>query len=135
MKEILKAEQPVVLYPLAGCPKGIVTFVDDAENEAWVEKEDGEHIIVPLGYATRIYTDAELRYAATERCHCGAGMAYQIASIDVMGAWRCSNILTGRATPDNTTTHTRELPFSMVSVISEDEHRANGKTTRGKHTT
>lgn len=82
---------------------------------------------------TRIYTDAELRYAASSRCPCGAGLAYPIYPIDIHGAWDCSDILTGRAIPsgqEGAVTHTDRLPFAFYEVKSDDQPSAHGATTR-----
>lgn len=43
------------------------------------------------------YTGAELRYAATSRCTCGAGLAYPLDHADAqeLSAWVCSRVLLG----------------------------------------
>ncbi|MGN6206035.1 hypothetical protein [Humibacter sp.] len=81
---------------------------------------------------TKTYTDAELRYAATARCPCGAGLAYPLDA-GLHGAWDCADILTGRAVPsgqEGSVTHTDRLPFAFYEVKSEDQPSAQGRTTR-----
>ena len=81
---------------------------------------------------TTIYTDADLRYAATSRCPCGAGLAYPLDS-GIHGSWDCSDILTGRAVPSGdpgAVQHTDRLPFAFYEIKSEDQPSANGATTR-----
>lgn len=82
------------------------------------------------------YTDAQLRYAATARCPCGAGLAYPKDS-GIQGAWDCADILTGRAIPKDRPgfkQHTAALPFAFYEVKSEDQPSANGATTRPAET-
>lgn len=81
----------------------------------------------------RVYSDAELRYAATARCSCGAGLAYPAFEYNMHGAWDCADILTGRAIPSGqpgAVTHTDRLPFAFYEIKSEDQPSANGTTTR-----
>lgn len=73
------------------------------------------------------FDPTELRYAAYDRCECGAGLAYPLTS-GMHGAWHCSAILTGTA--DTTVPHTGGKPFSMWEIKSEDQPSANGATTR-----
>jgi hypothetical protein len=73
------------------------------------------------------FTDDELRYAATHRCICKAGMAYP-KDIAVNGSWYCSDILTGRA--PHHTEHSSQMPFMYYEVMSERD----GETTRPLHT-
>lgn len=77
-------------------------------------------------------TDARLVYAATARCPCGAGLAYERGA-GLRGSWDCSDILTGRAVPagqPDSATHTDRLPFTFYEIKSEDQPSANGATTR-----
>ena len=69
----------------------------------------------------------ELRYAATSRCWCGAGMAYPL-DVGLRGAWECSAILTGAAKQG--TSHSAAMPFAMWKVKSEAQPSARGSTTR-----
>ena len=78
------------------------------------------------------FTDDELRYAAYERCLCGAGMAYPV-SIGMRGSWNCSAILKGEALPASdpaSVMHTGEKPFSFWKVKSEGQASTRGATTR-----
>lgn len=81
----------------------------------------------------KIYTDAELRYSAYNRCSCGAGLAYPAFEETRPTAWDCADILTGRAVPDGqegAAQHIDRLPFAFYEVKSEDQPSANGATTR-----
>src|SRR5438128_1543269 len=64
------------------------------------------------------FAPAELVFAATDRCTCGAGMAYP-NGMGPWGSWHCSAILLGTAQPR--TTHTGPLPFNMYEVKSENQ--------------
>lgn len=81
-----------------------------------------------------IYSDEQLRYAATARCKCGAGLAYvkdadhRMPAQGVGGAWFCSDLLTGRADPD-WEKHDKGYPFVEYEVKSEEQSR-DGHTTR-----
>lgn len=77
-----------------------------------------------------------MTYAATQRCPCGAGLAYDESCYDETstfhrpynGYWDCSAILTGTA--DTGVTHTARLPFAFYEIVSEDQPSARGATTR-----
>ncbi len=75
-----------------------------------------------------------LTFAATSRCPCGAGLAYDPASPEGMhGAWDCSAILLGTAIPSGqpgAVQHTARLPFIFYEVKSENQPSAEGRTTR-----
>jgi hypothetical protein len=79
-----------------------------------------------------------LEYAATARCPCGAGLAYDPAFEDensvfkgaLSGYWDCSAIMLGTA--DKSVRHTDKLPFSFYEIKSERQPSANGATTRPK---
>lgn len=70
-----------------------------------------------------------LIYAATNRCPCGAGLAYIPGHED--RAWDCSKILLGTA--DEEVTHTAKLPFIFYEIKSEQQPSADGRTTRPTH--
>jgi hypothetical protein len=80
--------------------------------------------------------EKHLVYAATSRCPCGAGLAYnpdgpsgQIHS----GYWDCSDILLGRAIPfgePGAVQHEARLPFVFYEIKSEHQPSARGATTR-----
>lgn len=74
-----------------------------------------------------LLTDADLVYAATVRCPCGAGMAHPVDA-DMRGAWDCSAILKGTAARD--VKHEAQLPFVFYAVKSENQPSAGGATTR-----
>lgn len=80
------------------------------------------------------FTDDELRYSATARCPCGAGLAYP-KGVDLRDwracSWDCADILTGRAVPGHRT-HTDRLPFAFHEIKSELQPSANGASTRPK---
>lgn len=75
-------------------------------------------------------------YAATSRCPCGAGLAYDPAFEDesspfkgpLSGHWNCSAIMLGTA--DKSVTHTDKLPFAFYSIKGEGQPSACGATTR-----
>lgn len=73
------------------------------------------------------FTAEELRFAATARCPCGAGLAYP-KDIGGTGWWECSAILMG--TDSKGVKHGGQLPFLSWEVKSEDQPSANGRTTR-----
>lgn len=78
------------------------------------------------------FTDAELVYASTARCLCGAGMAYP-KGIGARGSWDCSAILKGEAIQQgqpNSVQHEGKMPFTFWEVKSEIQPSANGMTTR-----
>lgn len=88
----------------------------------------------------RVWTDADLRYAATARCQCGAGLAYAPKDpgdprLPFKGpsAWDCSDILTGRAVEKGqpgSVQHSDIYPFAFYEIKSEDQPSAEGRTTR-----
>lgn len=75
-----------------------------------------------------------LVYAATSRCPCGLGLAYDPASDDPTSpfkgpsSWDCSGIILGTA--DASVKHTDKLPFAFYSIKSEGQPSACGSTTR-----
>ena len=73
------------------------------------------------------FTEAELCFAAYDRCACGAGLAYPNKS-GMHGRWDCSAILKGEAA--HGTTHSGPYPFAFYSIKSEGQPSANGATTR-----
>lgn len=81
-------------------------------------------------------TEADLTYAATARCPCGAGLAYKHRTAEPYspdGYWDCSDILLGRAIPsgqEGAKTHTGKLPFVFYEITSENQPSAEGQTTR-----
>lgn len=76
------------------------------------------------------FAPSELRFAARDRCQCGAGMAYPLKS-GPHGQWDCSAILLGKAARDRAILHSGSLPFSSYEVKSEDQPSQCGATTRG----
>lgn len=82
----------------------------------------------------RVFTDGELRYAATARCPCGAGLAYPPDAVPEDGPfrywsyWDCSAILKGTADP--AVQHTAQLPFAFYEIKCEAQPSARGATTR-----
>ena len=87
-----------------------------------------------------------LVYAASARCPCGAGLAYDPAG-EVGGedgtphykpnAWDCSAILLGTAIlkgQPGAVLHTGVLSFSFYEIKSESQPSAGGATTRTKAT-
>lgn len=71
----------------------------------------------------------ELIYAATNRCLCGAGLAYP-KNTSPRGSWYCSSILIGTA--ERGTSHDSGFPFAFYEIKSENQPSANGLTTRPK---
>lgn len=74
----------------------------------------------------------KMTYAATSRCPCGAGLAYDDSCIEepfkIPSYWDCSAILLGTADPN--VQHTARLPFTFYEIKSENQPSANGATTR-----
>lgn len=87
--------------------------------------------VVPFD-PTRAYLADELRFAATSRCTCGAGLAYHRDAHEIRdGAWRCSAaMMHALPTPDPFAGQHKELPFMVYEVKSEDQPSAQGATTR-----
>lgn len=78
-------------------------------------------------------TEDDLVYAATTRCLCGAGMAYNKFCRSSERYWECSAILLGKAKPaiePDAVVHTGKLPFAFWEVLSEREYASHGATTR-----
>lgn len=72
-----------------------------------------------------------LVYAATVRCPCGAGMAYDRdgeSGQPILGYWDCSAILLGTASRE--AKHAAQLPFSLYEIKGENQPSARGATTR-----
>lgn len=74
----------------------------------------------------------KLTYAATARCPCGAGLAYdETCTMDPFvgpSYWDCSAILLGTA--DQSIKHTDKLPFAFYGIKGEGQPSARGATTR-----
>lgn len=104
-----------------------------AEERASIGERTARRIAAVLrGDRSQAFSQSELRYAASSRCACGAGMAYPVDG-PLDGAWDCSSILTGTAAhkgEPGATQHTARLPFAFWSVKSEDQPSAGGRTTR-----
>lgn len=73
------------------------------------------------------FEEAELVFAAKNRCQCGAGLAHP-NGIGIHGSWHCSAILLGKA--DVEVKHTEGYPFSFYNIKSEGQPSAEGATTR-----
>lgn len=78
-----------------------------------------------------------MTFAATARCECGAGMAYDETCVmePFRGPsyWDCSAILLGDAIPSGqpgAVRHTDRLPFAFYEIKSENQPSARGATTR-----
>jgi hypothetical protein len=78
-----------------------------------------------------------LIFAATWRCPCGHGMAYDPAGklggntrgpFKMPSQWECSAILLGEA--DKNLIHNAPHPFAFYEAKSEDQPSAGGMTTR-----
>jgi len=91
-------------------------------GEAWVKLLDAHRKAQPLM--------DRLLFAATARCPCGAGLAYDQGNAGFNGSWDCSAILMGTA--DKSVKHTDRLPFMYYDVKSERQPSAQGATTRPK---
>lgn len=78
-------------------------------------------------------TEADLVYAAYERCKCGAGLAHvrapgKRASV----VWECSHVLLNPTMPFDTNAHTAPRPLAFFPIIGEGEQAARGASTRPK---
>lgn len=74
-----------------------------------------------------------LVYAATSRCKCGLGLAYEPGGESgkpIHGFWDCSGILLGTA--DRDVQHHDIFPFMFYEIKSERQPSAEGLTTRPK---
>lgn len=75
----------------------------------------------------------KLVFAASARCPCGAGLAYERGSDPFKGYWDCSAILLGEAVPTGepgAVQHTAKLPFIFYEIKSAEQPSADGATTR-----
>lgn len=72
----------------------------------------------------------DLIYAATERCICGAGIAYAKDLVKAFGSWTCSAVLMSKDGGPKEVKHTEQLPFAFYSIKSELQPSAGGMTTR-----
>jgi hypothetical protein len=79
----------------------------------------------------------KMTFAATSRCPCGAGLAYDSTCVQAPfkgpSYWDCSAILLGTAIPSGepgAVQHTDQLPFSFYEIKSENQPSARGATTR-----
>jgi len=71
------------------------------------------------------FPDTDLRYSASARCHCGAGLAYP-RNCGGLHQWDCSAVLKGEATEG---AH-EKYPFMFYEIKSEEQPSAHGATTR-----
>lgn len=73
-----------------------------------------------------------MTYAATARCPCGAGLAYDetciVKPFKIPSYWDCSAILLGTADPN--VKHEAKLPFAFYEIKAEGQPSARGNTTR-----
>lgn len=77
------------------------------------------------------YKDDELIYSATNRCKCGAGLAYPKRSVAHMyGAWICSVVLKNPTEISGPSNLHQAFSFSMYEIKSENQPSAKGTTTR-----
>lgn len=116
--------------------------IEDLEKQLKPKKERLQQISAQRGKAVQQRIEAalkgrgdfkldELRFAAYERCSCGAGFAYPV-DIDIRlpnrACWDCSAILRGLA--EHGSSHSNSMPFAFYEVKSENQPSANGATTR-----
>ena len=69
-----------------------------------------------------------LVYAATARCICGAGLAFDPCgpSGQPLGYWACSRALLGKPAGE----HCQPVPFNRQTIMPENAAGAMGQTTR-----
>jgi hypothetical protein len=69
-----------------------------------------------------------LVYAATARCVCGAGLAFDPCgeSGKALGHWACSLVLLGAPAAE----HCLSIPFTSQTIMPENAAGALGQTTR-----
>ena len=78
---------------------------------------------------TDTYTDFELLYAATERCRCGAGLAYPLGheAAFKLRMWACSAVLHGEAQGEDHDGY----PFALYKIREETSiNNRGGHSTR-----
>ena len=80
---------------------------------------------------------AKMTFAATARCPCGAGLAYDETCVQepfrIPSYWDCSAVLLGEAVPsgqEGSVEHTDLLPFTFYEIKAERQPSARGATTR-----
>jgi hypothetical protein len=78
-----------------------------------------------------------MTFAASSRCPCGAGLAYDETCVEepfkIPSYWDCSAILLGKAVPSGqagSVQHTDRLPFAFYEIKSENQPSAKGASTR-----
>lgn len=76
---------------------------------------------------TGSYKPEELRFAATARCECGAGLAYPPKDAGISCYWDCSAVLMGMVQPG---IEHPTYAFAFYGVKSELQPSAYGATTR-----
>lgn len=76
----------------------------------------------------RPVTTADLVFAATARCKCGAGFCYPNFTRNQRGQWVCSAILLGTAAAGSE--HDQAKAFAFWDIKSDQQPSANGATTR-----
>ncbi len=92
-----------------------------------------------MGKSGRAKRLKAMTFAATARCQCGAGLAYDKTCVAEPfrgpSYWDCSAILLGEAIPSGqpgAVEHTDRLPFAFWEIKSEHQPSARGATTRPK---
>ena len=67
-------------------------------------------------------------FAATARCLCGAGLAFDPwgESGQPLGYWACSRVLLGASAGE----HCSPIPFSSRTIMAENAANALGQSTR-----
>lgn len=108
---------PVTRRPLSRRRRRFVRLVEGRRsmNLKWLKKSKKRHLV----------------YAATSRCKCGLGLAYEPggrSGMPIHGYWDCSGILLGTADPS--VQHSDIYPFTFYEIKSERQPSAEGLTTR-----
>lgn len=71
-------------------------------------------------------TSGEIRFSATARCACGAGLAHPKDGSKTF--WQCSESILGKTNRD--VCNTRTFPFEHFEITAEDDESAKGRSTR-----
>ena len=95
----------------------------------WV-KDELARVRRILSTPDRDVTAADLVFAATARCRCGAGYCYPDFTHDMHGHWFCSACLLGTAPAGSE--HDCAKPFAFWKIKGENQPSAGGATTRPK---
>ena len=98
--------------------KEMVPFRNELHKLMDEESEAAKHRIIAAKAGHGNFKEDELKWAAYNRCECGAGLAHP-AGIGINGSWYCSAILMGNANRE--VLYVNELPFAFYEIKSDTQ--------------